>query len=275
MSRIRETGNNEIHLIGFSLGAHVTNYVSTTLRSEFIIPRISGLDPAMPLFVTADADNKLDASDAAFVDVIHTNALVQGKIEQCGHVDFYLNGGVHQPGCNSGNIFQCSHHRAPEYYAESINSAVGFWGWKCQSYVTYLFGMCTPEKDQQAVAGEDCRASSSGLFFLKTNPSSPFATGRLTVVTLKNSIQPFSFNPVRNVDPFLKQIDAFGKLEGNFNNMAYQKPIDEFIFFSEGSNELAHNFVDRLRHGNKEETKLNFVNVKVRKSSKLSKYDDS
>lgn len=47
----------------------------------------------MPLFVTADADNKLDSSDAEFVDVFHTNALVQGKIEQCGHVDFYMNGG--------------------------------------------------------------------------------------------------------------------------------------------------------------------------------------
>lgn len=47
----------------------------------------------MPLFVTADLDNKLDASDATFVDVFHTNALVQGKIEQCGHVDYYFNGG--------------------------------------------------------------------------------------------------------------------------------------------------------------------------------------
>lgn len=65
----------------------------------------------MPLFITADADNKLDKSDAEFVDVFHTNALVQGKIEQCGHVDFYLNGGVYQPGCisaGSTHIFQCS-----------------------------------------------------------------------------------------------------------------------------------------------------------------------
>lgn len=151
--RIRESGNDDIHLIGFSLGAHVTNYVSTTLRSDFLIPRISGLDPAMPLFVTADLNNKLDSTDAEFVDVIHTNALVQGKIEQCGHVDFYLNGGVYQPGCYANNVFQCSHHRAPEYYAESIRTATGFWGWRCQSYVYYLFGMCTPSSDQQEIAG--------------------------------------------------------------------------------------------------------------------------
>lgn len=72
------------------MGAHVTNYVATSLQPDFKIPRITGLDPAMPLFVTANADNKLDASDAEFVDVIHTNALVQGKIEQCGHIDFYI-----------------------------------------------------------------------------------------------------------------------------------------------------------------------------------------
>lgn len=68
------------------------------------------LDPAMPLFVTTDVDNKLDASDAEFVDVLHTNSLVQGKVERCGHVDFYLNGGIIQPGCNGFGInpFQCS-----------------------------------------------------------------------------------------------------------------------------------------------------------------------
>lgn len=53
----------------------------------------------MPLFIMASNENKLDASDADFVDIIHTNALVQGKIERCGHADFYMNGGVMQPGC--------------------------------------------------------------------------------------------------------------------------------------------------------------------------------
>lgn len=62
-----------------------------------------GLDPAMPLFITVSKENKLDASDAAYVDIIHTNALLQGKIERCGHADFYMNGGIVQPGCWQGN----------------------------------------------------------------------------------------------------------------------------------------------------------------------------
>lgn len=55
----------------------------------------------MPLFITASRENKLDETDAKFVDVIHTNALLQGKIERCGHADFYMNGGIVQPGCFS------------------------------------------------------------------------------------------------------------------------------------------------------------------------------
>lgn len=117
VERILDLGTDDIHLIGFSLGAQVTNYVATNLKS-FKIPRISGqlqvassgfilfssifptgLDPALPLFMTVSNDEKLDSSDADFVDVIHTNALLQGKIERCGHADFYMNGGVMQPGC--------------------------------------------------------------------------------------------------------------------------------------------------------------------------------
>lgn len=59
-----------------------------------------GLDPALPLFATTNRNRKLDASDAKFVDVIHSNAGVLGKIEPSGHLDFYLNGGQLQPACN-------------------------------------------------------------------------------------------------------------------------------------------------------------------------------
>jgi hypothetical protein len=44
--------------------------------------------------------NKLNPSNADFVDVIHTNALVQGKLKPAGHADFYMNNAVTQPGCS-------------------------------------------------------------------------------------------------------------------------------------------------------------------------------
>lgn len=55
----------------------------------------------MPLFVTTDTKKKLDKGDAKFVDVLHTNALEKGKLEASGHVDFYANGGITQPGCKA------------------------------------------------------------------------------------------------------------------------------------------------------------------------------
>lgn len=76
VNRILDSGTENIHLIGFSLGAQVTNYAAKAV-APFRLPRITGLDPAMPLFITSGPDDKLDASDADFVDVIHTNALVQ------------------------------------------------------------------------------------------------------------------------------------------------------------------------------------------------------
>lgn len=81
-----------------SVGAHITNFMAVALR-PYKLPRITGLDPAFPGFITPVLDDKLDKTDAEFVDVYHTNAFMQGKVEESGHVDFYINGGVIQPGC--------------------------------------------------------------------------------------------------------------------------------------------------------------------------------
>lgn len=129
--------------------------------------------------------------------------------------------------------------------------------------------MCTPTSDQQAIAGEDCRATSKGIFFINTNPVSPFALGRITDLTRSKSVKTISFGPARNVDPFLKEIDTFGKLDGNFNNLPFSKSRDddELYFSNHGSDEIAHNYVNRLRFASS--SNIKFVDVKVRKSSKL------
>lgn len=90
-----------IHAIGFSLGAHVVAFTSNVLenRTHIRFERITGLDPALPFFATTNDEWKLDRSDADFVDVIHTNSGLFGKIEQCGDIDFYVNGGRMQPRC--------------------------------------------------------------------------------------------------------------------------------------------------------------------------------
>lgn len=67
-----------IHLIGFSLGAHIAGCASDYLKSKgLLIGRITGLDAASPLFrkgVFKEKYKKLDKEDAAFVDVLHTDS---------------------------------------------------------------------------------------------------------------------------------------------------------------------------------------------------------
>lgn len=94
---------------------------------------VAGLDPARPFFEDTDKVVHLDASDAEFVDIIHTDTdpflgkiLSQPGVLKCftcgtpafyssafyahtglgmmkptGHYDFYPNGGQHMTGCPS------------------------------------------------------------------------------------------------------------------------------------------------------------------------------
>lgn len=100
---------NKVHVIGHSLGSHLSGYAGYHLQNDFqlTLGRISGLDPAEPLFSGTDPIIRLDRTDARFVDIIHTDARPfisggLGMLEPIGHVDFYPNGGYDQPGCELG-----------------------------------------------------------------------------------------------------------------------------------------------------------------------------
>jgi hypothetical protein len=141
-----EIDSNNLHLIGHSLGAHIVGHMGRvfTELSEETLPRVTGLDPAGPLFERDAFGLKMHMikkSDATFVDIMHTcgslspSAFTFGKasrlgdLHQLGHADFYPNGGSIQPGCGflgTGGILlaKCSHGKAQDYYVESINAGV-------------------------------------------------------------------------------------------------------------------------------------------------------
>ncbi|XP_075152331.1 phospholipase A1 member A-like isoform X2 [Haematobia irritans] len=164
VERIRDLKSSDIHLIGFSLGAHITNYVSKSL-GNFTLPRIT--DP-----------------------------------------------------------FACFHHRALDYFHESIRSPRGFWGWPCTSYMTYLLGYC-PRSNVLVEAGENVKTSTRGMFLVETNGHSPYAMGKWTTKndTSKNASQleiitesPRRSPPIKRIDPLLDTRDTWKKLDYKFNN---------------------------------------------------------
>ena len=99
---------NFIHAIGHSLGSHLVGNMARYFANSYgtRISRVTGLDPAMPYFRNwpYGMENKIDRNDAEFVDIIHSNSgdINHGCLsfpEALGDVDFYPNGGEHQPMC--------------------------------------------------------------------------------------------------------------------------------------------------------------------------------
>ncbi|XP_035678689.1 phospholipase A1-like isoform X2 [Branchiostoma floridae] len=131
---------NMTHIIGHSLGAHAAGFAGMTAQSEanLTIARISGLDPAGPLFRGNPPADRLDRSDATFVDVIHTETFILGIKEPVGHVDFYPNEGWLQPGCFLSELSACSHSRAQDFFTESISSECQFLAYRCHSWDTFI-----------------------------------------------------------------------------------------------------------------------------------------
>ncbi|KAK5644544.1 hypothetical protein RI129_005844 [Pyrocoelia pectoralis] len=162
----------KIHIVGFSLGAHIAGCASELLKNNgFMIGRITGLDAASPLFRHShirDKSKKLDRSDALLVDAVHTDSSPFftdgfGLLEPIGHVDFFPNGGFEQPGCydKKASVVMshlektitketaCSHLRAWELFKETLQIKVNkapkcsFTAYKCRGgFEEYRQGEC-------------------------------------------------------------------------------------------------------------------------------------
>ncbi|XP_069683241.1 pancreatic triacylglycerol lipase-like [Periplaneta americana] len=167
----------DIHVIGFSLGAQgagqAGNYVTVGK-----LKRITGLDPAGPLFLQYGNDaHVLSKDDAEFVEVVHTNGGLAGQLVVLGHVDFFMNGGSLQPDCQLTD-FACSHVRAPMYFAESITTQTGFWGYRCSQMIFAIAFPFLCDSGYNAIMGEYANSSARGIYRVDTNGKSPFAIGK-------------------------------------------------------------------------------------------------
>ncbi|XP_053680254.1 phospholipase A1-like [Anopheles nili] len=167
----------DLHLVGHSLGAHLAGLTGKRVTTGRI-GAILGLDPAGPLFSSANPGTRLASTDAEYVEVIHTNGGTLGMYDPIGTADFYPNGGKHQPGCLPW-IFgmSCSHGRAWELYAESAYTPVGFKAALCGSVQQMEGSMCRNDLPKVDMGGEPVNKTKSGVFVLSTNSRFPYAKG--------------------------------------------------------------------------------------------------
>lgn len=185
---IRKGGSSRSkqYCVGHSLGAHVCG-----IAGQFgQFGRITALDPAGPSFDDRDVSAGVNPSCAVFVDVIHTNGRPlelggAGTFRPLGHVDFYANGGIDQPGCFSiikleiiqvsDPSISCSHIRAQSLFIESVQENPCFLSNYICSDNTDLPDSC--EKTDQPVQSMGFYADkypARGTFYVETNRISPF-----------------------------------------------------------------------------------------------------
>ncbi|XP_077493290.1 pancreatic triacylglycerol lipase-like [Amblyomma americanum] len=251
IERVLGTSQSSFHCVGHSLGAQICGYAGARLQN---LGRISGLDPAGPLFYRMHPDVRLDPSDANFVDVIHSDASLPylllegfGVDQMVGHLDFYPNNGNNQPGCQKYNfrkfvdeggliegvrrLSSCDHIRSLDYYMESITRDMRCLpvAVSCPSWEQFEAGRCS----RCGAKGSDCavmglyadrmKTSASGermgrKLYLKTNDGHPFCLHQYQV-----AVQ-MSKTPKRAV------WDAFGQLylnmKGKFHIRLGKRPQD-------------------------------------------------
>ncbi|XP_033224046.1 pancreatic triacylglycerol lipase-like isoform X2 [Belonocnema kinseyi] len=198
------TSPKNIHIIGFSLGAHVAGCASEVLKKrKYLIGRITGLDPASPFFrhhLFRERSRKLDASDANLVDVIHTDGSDDfsdgfGLLKPIGHIDFFPNGGREQPGCSDvknavvvshlnddylDRSIACSHLRAWQLFVDTIESQDGeckFQAWPCSvGGASFNLGNCFPPVGTKwyQEMGYAANRGPLGIYYLATRDKAPF-----------------------------------------------------------------------------------------------------
>eukprot|EP00105_Crassostrea_gigas_P024960 XP_011445387.1 PREDICTED: inactive pancreatic lipase-related protein 1-like [Crassostrea gigas] len=148
---------DKVHLIGQGLGAHAAAEAGKLAKGK--INRITGLDPASPLF--EDTEFGISKESAKFVDIIHTDArpFGYGMKKPCGHLDVYVNGGRRQPGCTYNpkkpvRIHDlkratfgkaCGHLKAVAYYVESARDNCKLRACEC-TWKKFLASKCSRDK---------------------------------------------------------------------------------------------------------------------------------
>ncbi|KAI5643376.1 lipase domain-containing protein [Phthorimaea operculella] len=185
----------QIHLVGHSLGAHLMANAGRRARENgFVVPRITGLDPARALFEgSLTLQSGLDRTCAKFVDIIHSDPGGYGTSKPSGTVDIwpnYAGSGTAQPGCPEGSFEMfsaedlCSHDRSWRYFVEALSSPTAFTAVGAIDYDSWLAKNVLT--NNTIYLGDLTSTRARGSYFLSTEGRSPFGKGDAGIVPDSN-----------------------------------------------------------------------------------------
>ncbi|XP_030432325.1 lipase member H isoform X2 [Gopherus evgoodei] len=106
---------DSVYMIGISLGAHISGFVGQMYNGK--LGRITGLDPAGPLFNGKPPEERLDPTDAQFVDVIHSDI-------------------------DGSQYFKCDHQRSVFLFLSSLEERCNITAYPCDTYRDYRNSKC-------------------------------------------------------------------------------------------------------------------------------------
>ncbi|CAO2594437.1 Endothelial lipase [Lemmus lemmus] len=234
-----------VHLIGYSLGAHVAGYAGNFVKGT--VGRITGLDPAGPRFETVDINERLSPDDADFVDVLHTYTpsfgLSIGIRRPVGHIDIYPNGGDFQPGCGFNDVLgsfaygtiteaaKCEHERAVHLFVDSlVNQDKPSFAFQCTDSNRFKKGICLSCRKNRCNSigynAKKIRKKRNSKMYLKTRAGMPFRVNhyqmKIHIFSYKSSgdIQP-TFNIIlygTNADSRNMHLEVVEKIWLNATN---------------------------------------------------------
>lgn len=170
---------NKLTVIGHSLGTHVVGFAGKHVKLGRI-NTIYGLDPTDVLFSSSKPHQRLNSTDAKYVETIHTNGQWLGFLHPIGQAAFYPNWGKLQPGCEKDLSGYCSHARCVDFFVEAINLGKQnqFYSTECATYddikkkqgcnaMSYGVKMFDPLNHGKV----------AGIFYLSTNSIAPWGKG--------------------------------------------------------------------------------------------------
>lgn len=172
-----------LELVSISLGGQTCGFIAKNFRhlTGMNISRITALDPAGPCFRNLGPADRLDKTDADFVEVLQTNIDDFGMAAPIGHINYYVNGGEYQPGdffwmlCTAF----CSHVRAHALWIAALTYRDAFVAIQCDSVQQARYKQCYDRVPQVTnYLGLKADKNVQGIFYLATTNTYPYFMGK-------------------------------------------------------------------------------------------------